>query len=719
MGPREDPPYSTVVNEPGTSEERTDPGDDAAEVRAEIAREQAHVDRCYEELERARLAAEAGVERATRMPISTPQSQFEREAELHRSLRRLKALTTSERQLVFGRLDLEDTPEPVYVGRVGLSDRTRNRIVVDWRAPVGSTYYRATARDPKGVVRRRTLATTGREVTELNDDLLIPEKAKDFRVVVGEGALLRSLDRERGPFMQDILATIQGEQDEIIRAEPKANVVLTGGPGTGKSVVALHRTAYLMFERAEELERRGVLFVGPTARFSRYISRVLPSLGETAVQIRSVFNLTEPMTATSREPLEVGRLKGRTEMARVMRTLLITSYPAPEAGLRLRDGQWSLDLTTAQVTTLRDQALGAGGDGMNRSRGRFLRAVARRLLGDPPSRSREAKEEIASVADELAEDARLDALMDAILPVREPEEAWEELRRDRTAVERAARTSFTASETLLIAEDLAQDEVRVGDLPLFDEVRALLGEPPSDRFETEDGDDVQEGLFSFQDRLDQSRQQTLASKKRAGFGHIVVDEAQDLTPMQWRSLGRLGRYATWNVVGDPHQATLASPQEMEAAIDRLAGGRRLRFELAINYRTPAEIVAYAAEVSGLDLSGLRSIRQSGRPPAVFASEDDPAGALRAALDHVRGEPGSRVVIVLDPEDAETVSAQAGDDEVDVLSAIDAKGLEFDNVVLYRPERLLPVASRSDASLLLIAATRATRNLAVVTTAPGS
>jgi hypothetical protein len=692
----------------------TTPGDAAPDpdlVQAEIAREQAHVDRCYEQLARARVRAEAGVDRAMKMPVSTPQSLFERDAELHRSLTRLSVISTSEQQLVFGRLDMEDTAEPVYVGRVGLSDETRNRILVDWRAPVGSTFYRATARDPRGVIRRRTLVTRGRKVVELNDDLLIPDKATGFQVVVGEGALLRSLQRERGPFMQDILATIQGEQDEIIRADPKANVVLTGGPGTGKSVVALHRTAYLMFERAEELERRGVLFVGPTARFGKYISHVLPSLGETAAQIRSVFNLTEPVTALSREPLAAGRLKGQPQMAAVMRTLLIATYPKPGEELHLRTGRWRLDLTVSELAHLRDEAVRSG-EGMNRARARFLRALARRLLGGGSGR-RDDRKAVQAMAEELVEESELDRLMEAILPIRDPDEAWAEIKARPRDVERAAARSFSAQDARLIAEDMANPELRVGDLPLLDEVRVLLGDPPPTRAEREE-EEMYGAVFSFQDTLDQGRQQTLASKKAAGFGHIVVDEAQDLTPMQWRSLARLGPYATWNVVGDPNQATLATPEQMAASIAELPGaGRQLRFELGINYRTPAEIMRYASQVSGLDLGKLQSIRTGGEP-AVFEFDDDPSGALRRALESARAEPGSMCVIVMDEADVAAVTAVA--DDADVLTAIDAKGLEFDNVVLYRPDRLLPVSSPADASLLLIAASRATRSLTVVTAA---
>ncbi|MCA1726916.1 MAG: UvrD-helicase domain-containing protein [Actinobacteria bacterium] len=199
-----------------------------------------------------------------------------------------------------------------------------------------------------------------------------------------------------------------------------------------------------------------------------------------------------------------------------------------------------------------------------------------------------------------------------------------------------------------------------------------------------------------------------ASGKTGGFGHVVVDEAQDLTPMQWRVLARLGRYATWNIVGDPNQATLASPQEMDVSIaDLPGGGRRQTFELAINYRTPPEIMRYASEVSGLDLGNLRSIRESGASPRTFDSLPEALGSLKA-------EPGSTAIIAMTEDDAARATAEAGQaSEIPVLTAIDAKGLEFDNVVLYRPERLLPVASRPDASLLLIAATRATRNLAIV------
>jgi hypothetical protein len=369
---------------------------------------------------------------------------------------------------------------------------------------------------------------------------------------------------------------------------------------------------------------------------------------------------------------------------------------------RLRTGEHELDLSLREVADLRDKALRSG-EGMNRARTRFVRALARKLPTEGGRLSGDALKELVT---ELAEETQVVDLVEAVLPLRDADEAWDEIRADPAAVERAARRGFPAADARLLAEDLGHPETRVGDLPLIDEVRWLLGDPPdAPAADDETEESFGGGLFSFQDQLDGSRQSRVASSKRAGFGHVVVDEAQDLTPMQWRALGRLGPYATWNVVGDPNQATLATPDEMEASIAALPGfGRERRFELAINYRTPAEIMRYASALSGIDLGALRSIRESGQEPRTYSSVPE-------ALDSLRDEPGSTVVIAMTEQDAATAARDAGDTEV--LTAIEAKGLEFDNVVLYNPERLLPVASRSDASLLLIAATRATRNLALV------
>ncbi|HEX2180375.1 MAG TPA: AAA family ATPase, partial [Actinomycetota bacterium] len=565
-----------------------------------------------------------------------------------------------------------------------------------------------TSSSPRGVVRRRTLITRGRRVVGINDDLLVPEKAGDLEVVAGEGALLHALMRERGEFMNDIVSTIQAEQDEVIRCDPKGSVVLTGGPGTGKSVVALHRTAYLMYERAAELERLGVLLVGPGRRFSRYISRVLPSLGETAVNIRSVFDLTEPAVATEREPLAVGRTKGNLAMVKVMKKFLIHSYPPPAGELKVTIGGNTVRLLPANLRAARDEVLNSLPSGFNRASDRLLRSVARAFLQKSGRRNVRAQE-INSLARTLAENNEVLEALEVLLPQRRAARVWAEMKDWSDDLKAILQNHFPRAEAeALVAELGSGNGPRVGDLPLIDELDWLLGPSPVFREAPVHEDDVYDEVTTLQDRLDSAQQAEWGATKTTGFGHIVVDEAQDLSPMQWRMLGRRGEDATWTIVGDPAQATLATPDEWEASLSRVLKGRRVtRFTLGINYRTPREIMEYAAKASGVSLGDLQSIR-SGTDPVFFSYDDDPAPAVARGVEWLREQGGLGCFVTL-----EEGGLGSKVEEFEVLSALDAKGLEFDYVVLYRPEAI-DRNSPVDASLVLIGATRATKGLAVIT-----
>jgi hypothetical protein len=696
------------IDEPRAAPQSKDT-DEGKLLRTELGREQQHVNLCYATLEKLRLKAEALLQNTMDLKVSTPQSVFEREVFASYSRKRLYAVSGSEHQLVFGRLDLENEDEPAYVGRIGLAGEELERVLIDWRAPVGSSFYRATALAPRGVVRRRTLITKGRKVVDINDDLLMPDKVGDLIVVAGEGALMNALMRERGEFMQDIVATIQSEQDEVIRADPKSSLLLTGGPGTGKSVVALHRTAYLMYERAAELERLGVLVVGPGRRFSKYISRVLPSLGETAVNIRSVFDLTDPVVATGREPLAVARTKGSPAMAKVLKSYLIESYPAPSSDVRVSAGGRIVKIDPKELSSLRRQVLSSRTSRFNSAIDQLWHALGRRILQLSGSKSVH-KSDVTALADSLRDRSDLEETIETMLPQRSALEVWREMGANADLLRAALKPHFSGEEAAALVEDLDESPPRVGDLALIDEIDWLLG-PSRDSEAPGREEPGYEELTTAQERLDESRQRSVSSSKSTGYGHIVVDEAQDITAMQWRMLMRRGEDATWTIVGDPSQATLAAPTDMEAAVDRLLGrGKTRKFNLGINYRTPSQIMEYASRASRISLGHLRSIR-SGPDPVFFRYSDSPDLALAQATTWLRSQGGSGCFIVVNPADQEELEERV--DEFEVIWALDAKGLEFDNVVLYRPEAVDP-SMPSDASLILIGATRATKRLAVVT-----
>jgi DNA helicase IV len=268
----------------------------------ELAAEQAYVDELYTRLDEARTRAADALDDVRRAPTAgTPGSRSERDAfaELHSE--RLSALRAVEDRLCFGRLDLHDGDRR-YVGRIGLHDDEGAQLLVDWRAPAAEAFYRATAAQPGDVVRRRHLSTRGRYVVGVEDDVLdleaFEQSGADAQAVTGDGALMLALDAHRTGRMRDIVATIQAEQDRIIRSPLQGVLVVEGGPGTGKTAVALHRAAFLLYAHRERIAKSGVLLVGPSPVFLRYVEQVLPSLGETGVLLRTASELFPGVSAT-------------------------------------------------------------------------------------------------------------------------------------------------------------------------------------------------------------------------------------------------------------------------------------------------------------------------------------------------------------------------------------------------------------------------------------
>lgn len=628
---------------------------------------------------------------------------------------RFAALSASGTSLVFGRLDLADAAEPYYIGRVGLRDEHREPLLIDWRAPVAAPFYRATATDPGHVRRRRTLRTAGRTVSALSDDVLDPTGVEDLGSVYGDGALMAALTAERGPRMADIVATIQAAQDEIIRTDPRRSVLLTGGPGTGKSVVALHRAAYLMYERSEYLARAGVLVVGPSELFADYISTVLPGLGETAVAMRSLYTLTGAERAHHLDPVEAGAVKGSSVMAQVIARYLADSYPTPTAALRYTVNDTRVSLPIEVLVETRRRVLHEVGHDYNRAHGRLTSAVALLLArsagqvdGTTTSRA-----EVRDLVSGMHEDTRwLEFLSGTLLPVRDPRVAFAALRADPARLAAAAGQLLDATQVATLISGLVDtDELTVADLPLLDEVRFRLGDPPAATyFDPHASEDYAE-LTTHTDRLDQSRGRGDGAAREDGFGHIVVDEAQDLSPMQWRVLRRRGTSATWTVVGDWAQATLTDPRASHAALAELTGRTWARFTLQINYRTPAQIASVAHRLC--ELPAVSTYARDGSPPELFTASD---GSWATALSWLAGQPGSKAVVVPPGEvdDARaSIDAAGWSGKVSVLDAIEVKGLEFDAVIVCAPERYDIRADR-DRSMLLIAATRATQQLAFLT-----
>ncbi len=715
----------------------------------EIADEQAFVDRVHVQLRHSTEAAQAlAREGHGRGRLEHEGGLVERDAMVFRAARRIAQLDAAHEGLVFGRLDLrpERDPEPRYVGRIGLRDANRDSLLIDWRAPAAAVFYQATAAEPHDVVRRRVLRCSGARVLGVEDELLDDSVETDLPIV-GEGALMAQLSRARDRSMHSIVATIQAEQDRAIRAPSKGVVAISGGPGTGKTVVALHRAAYLLYSDRRRYEGGGVLVVGPSGVFMRYIERVLPSLGETAVALRSLGEVVDGVRATRHDEPAVADLKGSARMAEVMRRAARQQAPGSPEEFRVfwRDDVVHLDRGT--LGKLRRQLMSHGQRNrqLPRIASTLLDAMWRQVRGE---RGRERGR--GAFEDEML--GRQDFVDFAVAwwPPLAATDVFGWLR-DPELLSRVSEGVLTDEEQRLLTKSWGHasgQPLSVEDVPLVDELRYALGDVPArheDHHELDDhvGGDLQE-LTTASDReyAPTGRAWTPPSHRIEddGYAHVLVDEAQDLTPMQWRMVGRRGRAATWTIVGDPAQSSWPEPDEADAARAAAIEGKQVHeFHLSTNYRNSAEIYAHAAayaERVGLDADLPTAVRSTGVEPTVLADVPDLEGATREAVATVAGQVAGTVGIVVPvarrsevnawlaswPELADeapgaraavdsTVTPSA-DDRIVVLTGLDTKGLEFDGIVVVRPQEIEDESATGRATLYVVL-TRATQLLTTV------
>src|SRR5690349_17572363 len=516
----------------------------------------------------------------------------ERDAMVYQASRRLSALNAAHDGLVFGRLNLVDG-ESRYIGRIGVRDEERDVLLIDWRAPAASVFYQATAQDPAGVVRRRVLRCSGDRVIGVEDDLLDAENAPDDLAVVGEGALLASISRSRDSTMHSVVATIQKEQDEAIRAPSRGATIIGGGPGTGKTVVALHRAAYLLYTDRRRFESGGVLVVGPSTVFMHYIERVLPSLGETSVTLRSLGDVVDGVRASRHDGAVAAAAKGSNRMLPVLRRLVAS--PAPDSPTDFRY------FYKDDVLKLDAQRLGSIRRGLlanlkrNRAYSRVPAAVAEALWSQVRG-DRALEKGQDEFLDVVTSDDRFIDFIEAWWPPVEAVELWRSLP-DRIA--ELANGVFSRDELRALTKSWGGGpEPMIEDVPLIDELRYLLGELRQDE---EQDDDLPKQLMSFERREREDaddRMRATSSIEDDGYAHVLVDEAQDRSPMQWRMLARRGRYASWTIVGDAAQSSWPDPDESAAARAAALDGMPLHeFRLSTNYRNSAEIYDLAARVA--------------------------------------------------------------------------------------------------------------------------
>ncbi|MEW9550615.1 ATP-binding domain-containing protein [Nonomuraea sp. NPDC050783] len=697
------------------------------------------------------------------------QAMVEREVRASEQARRLAQLNAVERGLCFGRID-DGSGHSAYIGRIGLRDERHETVLIDWRAPAARPFYVATATDPGGLVRRRHLHLKDRKVTAIDDEVFDLERMSegDRRALVGEAALLAALRRGRTGRMGDVVATIQTEQDRVIRADLQGALVVQGGPGTGKTVAALHRAAYLLYTHRDTLERRGVLVVGPNATFLRYIGQVLPSLGETQVVLTTVGEMFPGVRAVASDPPETAVVKGDVRMVEVVARALELRQRVPRGDLVVELDGHALRVPHATCAALRDRARAV----------RLPHNMARKLyvtellkeLAKAEARALEESLHLEELVEldpgldpELAEPLDLEGDLDELDLELASQRLWAEPVVRRAIDELWPELTPQSLISGLLADPDALWSVApsgldwpclvrpadapwtVGDVPLLDEAAELLGEDDSRRraaarlAHADEAEQLlyasevlqttgvaEEGIFARADVLaerhaDDGAELTTADRAAAdrswAYGHVIVDEAQELSAMAWRMVMRRVPAKSLTVVGDIAQTgSAAGARSWGEVLDPYLKGRWRVEHLRVNYRTPVEIMEVAADV-------LAAFDPHQQPPESVRSGESAPRAVRTPVsglpELVAGELAAigegRVGVVtpdaLHERVARLFPAADLDAPVAVMTVTQAKGLEFDAVVVVDPAGILaqsPMGGRD----LYVAVTRATRRLTV-------
>ncbi|MEU6984962.1 UvrD-helicase domain-containing protein [Streptomyces sp. NPDC046324] len=736
----------------------------------EFRKEQQFITELYARLDDLRDRAEAAVGQALKTPWVGNQGRLERDVLVAEQSGVLGALNAGESGLCFGRLAFRDGRDH-HIGRIGIrkDDPNRTPLVVDWRADVARPFYLATGYEPMGLSRRRHITTQGREVTALHDEVLdLTDRTRTgHENRDADEVLLASLDAARTGRMHDIVQTIQAEQDRIIRSPHRGVLVVEGGPGTGKTAVALHRAAYLLYAHREQLAKRAVLIVGPNPAFLGYIGNVLPSLGETGVLLATPAELFPGVRATGTDTPRAAAVKGAATMAEALARAVRDRQQVPERGEPLivphDDGDLIIDWDMALEARhkARETALPH-----NLARPYFvfniLDALAEQLadrIGADPYGGPNflGPDDIALLAKGIAASRDVHAAIDTLWPPLTPE---------------SFLAGYLAEPTHLTDEDAAAIRREEGpwtpaDVPLLDEAAELLGVDDSAAraaAEAEREKQIQyaQGVldvsyasrtYEFEDKEEQDRDaaevlaahdiidaerfaerheeadhrsaaERAAADRTWAFGHIIVDEAQELSAMAWRLLMRRSPNRSMTLVGDPAQTgDAAGVGAWERILAPYVEDRWELVRLGVNYRTPAEIMAVAADVRREADPGFeppRSVRSTGVEPWQRTVEDPVKETADAVAAEVRDE--GRLAVIAPPElhpelmaalpDASHGAAPDLTRPVVLLDPRQAKGLEFDTVLVVDPDGIRAGAAHG-INDLYVALTRATQRLGVI------
>ncbi|MFB7848354.1 HelD family protein [Streptomyces sp. NPDC056053] len=726
-----------------------------------MQKEQEFVDRLHDRVDTLRGVTARGVEDALTPVGNGLQARLERDVLVAERSGLLAALNAVDGSLCFGRIDFRDGTAR-HIGRIGIreDDAERTPLLIDWRAPVARPFYLATGHTPMGLRRRRHISSRNRTVTELHDEILDlrDRERTGFEDPSGDAVLLAAVNSARTGRMGDIVRTIQAEQDRIIRAPHRGVLVVEGGPGTGKTAVALHRAAFLLYEHRELLARRAVLIVGPNPAFLHYIGEVLPALGETGVLLATQAELFPGVRADGTDTPRAAAVKGGSRMARALALAVRDRQRLPEPGAPLvvphDDGDLVLDRKIAREAreAARDTRLPH-----NLARPYFAFRIidaltaqlAERIGADPYGGPNFlGPDDIAQLGKAVAASREVHSAVEELWPALTPEEFLADYLADPA--------HMTDEDAEAIRRTPGDGVWTPADVPLLDEAAELLGVDDSaeraaaeaerqERIayaqgvlelsrgsETYEFEDEESEVLAAHDIVDAERMaerheeadhrsaaERAAADRTWAFGHIIVDEAQELTPMMWRLLMRRSPTRSMTLVGDPAQTSEeAGVGSWEKILEPYVGDRFEHVRLGVNYRTPAEIMELAAGVVRAENPGFRppgSVRSTGEAPWTRHAGEDLAGAVARAVAELTPEEGRLAVIaprelheeIAAPLDGITAGAEPDlTRPVVLLGPRQAKGLEFDHVLVVEPARL-------GTSDLYVALTRATQRLGVV------
>lgn len=691
-------------------------------IHPEFTAEAAYIAQAYQMLEVSRVKAAGLRTSVTSGRGGTHQSRYTRDVLSEKVAERLDLLDIGDQSLIFGRIDrpateasgpdVVDGDERFYIGRVAVWSPDHDPLVVDWRAPIAEPFYRATGVEPLGLTRRRHFISRGRELLGLEDEFFGDRAAEnhpvtamdgDGRPIQGEGALVASLESARTGRLGDIVGTIQAEQDEIIRSEKSGILVVQGGPGTGKTVVALHRAAYLLYSHRFPLEGQGVLVLGPNRLFLTYIEQVLPALGESGVHLAVLGDLVPGVRVQDGDPIAVARVKGDLRMTDLIRRAVRDRQRRLREDLIIPLGVQRLRLS---VDDSREIIAIARRKAQNHNHGRKF--VVEEVLNRLTRSSRHIELELEDVKEQLDGNEQLRETLEWMWPVLTPSQLLHDLYGSKALLRAAAGSTFSEEEVLRLFRPWTSHRNVLWtqqDVPVLDEARAHLGARPGRKSK----DEIRT------------------------WGHIVIDEAQDMSPMELRMVSRRSLNGSMTVVGDIAQATSAwGHDQWDSLLEHLPDRSSRMAELTVGYRLPGPTMDLAAKVLEKAVPGLKppvAVRKQGADPrfVAVAEQGSVHDAVVAAIEFERAEIGAGNIAVLATRS--TVPAlsaameaagvvhgvtygRALEREVSIIAVDMVKGLEIDSAIVVEPATILDQEPQPYKSLY-VAVTRATRRLTIV------